>query len=112
MKIVAALAIVSTAAAAQSVPAIPFESVPNPLQLPAEEIVASLEKVYAAKNILCEFEIDPQARFYGEEGDLLELLGNLLENAFKWARGRVLFSARVPPARGLLHRSPPRCAGH
>ncbi|TMH60518.1 MAG: 6-bladed beta-propeller [Betaproteobacteria bacterium] len=36
MKIVAALAIVSTAAAAQSVPAIPFESVPNPLQLPAD----------------------------------------------------------------------------
>jgi two-component system sensor histidine kinase PhoQ len=74
---------------------------PIPLQAPAEEIVASLEKVYAAKNILCEFDIDPQARFYGEEGDLLELLGNLLENAFKWARGRVLFSARVPPARGL-----------
>jgi len=72
-----------------------------PLQAPAEEIVASLEKVYAAKNILCEFDIDPQARFYGEEGDLLELLGNLLENAFKWARGRVLFSAHVRRARGL-----------
>jgi hypothetical protein len=27
----------------------------------------------------------PQARFYGETGDLQELLGNLLENAFKWA---------------------------
>ena len=27
----------------------------------AEEVVASLEKVYAAKNILCEFDIDPQA---------------------------------------------------
>ena len=36
MKILAALVIVSTGAAAQSVPAIPFESVPNPLQLPAE----------------------------------------------------------------------------
>jgi len=73
---------------------------PIPLQAPAEEIVASLEKVYAAKNVLCEFDIDPQARFYGEEGDLLELLGNLLENAFKWARGRVLFSGRMRPARG------------
>jgi len=73
----------------------------------AEEIVQSLEKVYAAKNILCEFELDPVARFYGEEGDLMELLGNLLENAFKWARHRVLLrvqSQTVAPQRraGLL----------
>jgi two-component system sensor histidine kinase PhoQ len=73
---------------------------PIPLQAPAEEVVASLEKVYAAKNILCEFEIDAKARFYGEEGDLLELLGNLLENAFKWARRRVLLTATAQPARG------------
>jgi two-component system sensor histidine kinase PhoQ len=65
----------------------------------AEEVVASLEKVYAARQILCEFDIDPDARFYGEPGDLLELLGNLLENAFKWARHRVLLSARPLPAR-------------
>jgi two-component system sensor histidine kinase PhoQ len=73
---------------------------PIPLQPPAEEVVASLEKVYAAKKIVCEFDIDPKARFYGEEGDLLELLGNLLENAFKWARSHVLLSARAQPARG------------
>jgi two-component system sensor histidine kinase PhoQ len=63
----------------------------------AEEIVSGLEKVYSAKNVLCEFDIDPRAQFYGEEGDLLELLGNLLENAFKWARHRVLLTARVIP---------------
>ena len=73
----------------------------------AEGIVRSLEKVYAEKGVLCEFEIDALARFYGEEGDLMELLGNLLENAFKWSRRRVLFSARsvtVAPQRraGLL----------
>lgn len=66
----------------------------------AEEIVASLEKVHASKNILCEFDIDPHACFYGEQGDLLELLGNLLENAFKWARRRVLLSAHGQPAHG------------
>src|SRR5262249_12502003 len=73
---------------------------PIPIQVAAEEVVASLEKVYAAKNILCEFDIDPKARFYGEEGDLLELLGNLLENAFKWAASRVLLSAHAQTAQG------------
>jgi len=50
--------------------------------------------VYGSKSILCEFEIDEGARFYGEEGDLLELLGNLLENAFKWADHRVLLTVK------------------
>lgn len=71
---------------------------PIPIARHAEAVVQSLEKVYAAKNILCEFEIADDARFYGEEGDLLELLGNLLENAFKWGQRRVLFGARrLPP---------------
>ena len=60
----------------------------------AEEIVRGLEKIYASKGVICEFEIDQDARFHGEPGDLQELLGNLLENAFKWARSRVLLTAR------------------
>ena len=64
----------------------------------AEEIVAGLEKVYAGKGVLCEFEIDGAARFHGELGDLQELLGNLLENAFKWAGKRVLLVVKVEPA--------------
>ncbi len=75
---------------------------PIALAPPIEEIVQSLEKVYSKKNILCEFDIDDNARFYGEHGDLLELLGNLLENAFKWAKRRVLVTARelkIPGAR-------------
>ena len=58
----------------------------------AEQIVTGLEKVYASKRVLCEFEIAAQARFHGETGDLQELLGNLLENAFKWAKSRVLLT--------------------
>ncbi len=69
-------------------------AVPLAIEPFAEEIVRSLEKVYARKGVLCEFEIDPAARFHGDQGDLMELLGNLLENAFKWARRRVLFDAR------------------
>ena len=76
---------------------------PLAIESNAEEIVGGLEKVYAAKGVLCEFEIDPEARFYGEKGDLQELLGNLLENAFKWAKSRVLLTvaeaAQVPGRR-------------
>ena len=75
-------------------------SAPLPIEDNAEEIVRGLEKVYAAKGVLCEFEIDEQARFHGEPGDLQELLGNLLENAFKWANRRVLLTARSEPADG------------
>ena len=66
---------------------------PVPIESNAEEIVRGLEKVYASKGVICEFEIDPAARFHGEPGDLQELLGNLLENAFKWANSRVLLTA-------------------
>ena len=72
---------------------------PIAIEACAEEVVASLEKVYATRAVLCEFEIDPAARFYGEQGDLLEILGNLLENAFKWANRRVLLTARAQPSR-------------
>jgi two-component system sensor histidine kinase PhoQ len=70
---------------------------PLPLEPYAEEIVRSLEKVYADKQILCEFEIDPAARFRGDQGDLMELLGNVLENAFKWANHTVLLTAKPMP---------------
>ena len=66
----------------------------------AEDLVQSLEKVYAAKNVLCEFDIEDGAVFYGEQGDLLELMGNLLENAFKWASHRVLLVVKMRPQPG------------
>ncbi|MBM7126805.1 GHKL domain-containing protein [Dyella flava] len=66
----------------------------------AEDLVQSLEKVYAAKNVLCEFDIEDGAAFYGEQGDLLELMGNLLENAFKWAGHHVLLVVKVLPQAG------------
>lgn len=75
-------------------------SAPISIEPRAEEIVASLEKVYIGKGVFCEFEVDADASFYGEIGDLQELLGNLLENAFKWAKQRVLLTVKVEPADG------------
>ena len=72
---------------------------PLEIEARAEGIVTSLEKVYASKRVLCEFDLDPGARFHGDLGDLMELLGNLLENAFKWARQRVLLTAHSEAVR-------------
>ncbi len=53
------------------------------------KIVATLHKVYRDKGVACVQELDENARFYGDQGDLMEFLGNLLENAFKYCRGSV-----------------------
>jgi len=75
-------------------------AVPLEIETRAEGIVTSLEKVYTTKQVLCEFDLDPAARFHGAQGDLMELLGNLLENAFKWAQQRVVLSTRNEIERG------------
>ncbi len=58
-----------------------------------ERILASLQKVYREKNISIELEIDKTTIFNGDEGDLIELLGNLLDNAFKWTSNKVVINA-------------------
>ncbi len=61
----------------------------------AERTVRALAKVYADKSIQTAIEIDEGIRFRGDEGDLTEILGNVLDNAFKWCRTRVDLSARI-----------------
>lgn len=51
----------------------------------AERLLATMEKVHRDKGLRLERKLDPDARFRGDEGDLMELLGNLLDNACKWA---------------------------
>jgi len=51
----------------------------------AERLLTSLEKVYRDKGLRLERKLDPDLRFRGDEGDMMELLGNLLDNACKWA---------------------------
>lgn len=67
-----------------------------------EKIVTALSKVYADKNVRVTLDIENSVTFLGDPGDLTEMLGNLLDNAFKWCRGQVRVSAQ-PMARGALH---------
>jgi two-component system sensor histidine kinase PhoQ len=59
-----------------------------------QKITASLDKVYAGKQVTCRLRIDDKAFFHGDEGDLLELLGNLLDNAYKSCRQHVVISGQ------------------
>ncbi|MDF1582981.1 MAG: ATP-binding protein [Methyloprofundus sp.] len=56
-------------------------------------LLNSLQKVYAAKAITVQVVVDGHLSFRGDEGDLMEVLGNLLENAFKWAQQQVAITA-------------------
>ena len=61
---------------------------------PLQDLADALRKVYRDRRI--DFGLDvPAALAYPiETGDLLELAGNLLDNAFKYCRGRVVLRAR------------------
>lgn len=54
-----------------------------------QRILDSLQKVHSRKMISTEVILEDALAFYGEQRDLLELMGNLLDNAFKYGRGRV-----------------------
>ncbi len=50
----------------------------------------SLCKIHADRGLKIKLELEPRVEFYGDEGDLFELLGNVLENAFKWTNREIL----------------------
>ena len=62
---------------------------PVGLREPLEAVIRSLQKVYADKGLefRVDMEGDPEVRI--DDADLYEILGNLLDNACKWARRRI-----------------------
>ncbi len=54
-----------------------------------ERLAGALEKVHVERGVAFELEADEGVRFTGDPGDLTELLGNLLDNAYKWCASRV-----------------------
>jgi len=62
------------------------------------ELRVALLKVYGNKDLLFETVVVPGAQFIGDRADLTELLGNLLDNACKWAKSRVRAEVHIAPA--------------
>lgn len=89
----------SRAAAAHGVPGARV-----PLQPVVSGLLRVLERVHAERGITFDCtQVAPEIAFAGEVQDLQEILGNLLDNAFKWARHEVRVSANSR-ASGLARR--------
>lgn len=75
-------------------------SAPVAVHAVIERLVASLRKVYAHKAIVFDVQVPAAVRFIGDEGDLIEICGNLLDNACKWCRAAVRVRAAIVPGQG------------
>jgi two-component system sensor histidine kinase PhoQ len=66
-----------------------------PLANVVHRVRDSLAKVYADKALVISIDIDPpELAWRIDEGDAFEMLGNVIDNAAKWAKQRVAVSAR------------------
>jgi len=57
-----------------------------------KRLMNSLSKVYADKKVHCDIAVENDPGIAVDENDLMELLGNLLDNAYKWCSGEILVS--------------------
>lgn len=57
------------------------------------KIIDALKKVHAERQLEITADLDPDLYFPGEQGDFMELIGNIADNACKWAKSKVLISA-------------------
>ncbi len=63
----------------------------------ADSLVRALERINRDKGIQIKFDCAPGAKFQGEKQDLEEMLGNLLDNACKWAKRDVTLAIETRP---------------
>ena len=67
-----------------------------------DSLCSTLDKVYRDKRVAVTLNVAPQARVPIEEGALLELLGNLLENAYRLCLEQVRVSFETLPGQQVL----------
>lgn len=59
-----------------------------------QPICSAMDKVYATKNIIIHIDVAEELSFSGDENDLLEVLGNLIDNACKYSQQQIEISAK------------------
>jgi two-component system, OmpR family, sensor histidine kinase PhoQ len=69
-----------------------------------DKVLDALAKVYADKSVQVSTKLDRQAIFSGDERDLMEVLGNVLDNAFKFGATRIRVALERQSKGGLIIR--------
>lgn len=62
-----------------------------------QQLQQALQKIYRDKNIRWQLAVPEQAAFRGDEADLMEMLGNLLDNACKACQSQVKLTVSNKP---------------
>lgn len=74
-----------------------------PLAALLDKLLRTLNKVYADKQIKSHHQIDEHISLRADERDLMEVLGNLLDNAFKACRQQVIVRADTITSNDKTH---------
>src|SRR5882757_5376252 len=62
-----------------------------------EALRRTMEKIHRDRSIAIELKADPHAKFRGERQDLEEMVGNLVDNACKWAASQIYIEVLLEP---------------
>jgi signal transduction histidine kinase len=65
-------------------------------------LARTMEKIHRDRGIAIDVEAAPVAKFRGERQDLEEMIGNLVDNACKWAQSRVAIEVITARAEGAV----------
>lgn len=74
---------------------------PIEVKMLTQQVINSLQKIHQEKNLQVSLDVSSDTQFFGDQGDWLELTGNLLENAFKWAKSVVRVNIENRPVQGF-----------
>jgi len=67
----------------------------------ADGLVRTMQRLYASRNLDLRVDVDPDLVVQVQREDLDEMLGNLLDNACKWARTRINVTSDVTVGAGF-----------
>ncbi len=59
------------------------------------DLARTLQKIFQDKSVDIDTRVESSLAFRGERQDLMEIAGNVMENAFQWCAGEVRISARA-----------------
>jgi signal transduction histidine kinase len=67
-----------------------------------DELARTLEKIYHTPQVQIDWTCPSDLAFLGERQDLMEMVGNLVENACKWSRGSVRITCMIEDTNRLV----------